>query len=189
MCLGDAIIKFAKTGIIDNKDLKDLYNNTQFKSQSNKIIPIDRNKFTPESPFNFRYITYQFDKALTQKTWCPEHIFTNRQIYALYHYYESRSKGIKMIDVGHYKYPLAEAANIIFHAEAHVGLCSGMGWLSVACGKTPDIWYSTESNCKFVQWAKDRWKDNNVTVNYFDKCFFLKPCTIAYDGLKYVYKQ
>lgn len=186
MCLGDDIISFAISGVVVNEDLKVLYDNVQFKHPSSKIIPIDKSKFSINSPFNFRYITYQFDKALTQKTWCPEHIFTNRQLHALYHYYES--KGVKMIDVGHYRYTLKEAANIIFHAESHVGLCSGMGWLSVACGKTPDIWYATETDCKFIKWAKQRWKDNNVTINYFDKCFLYKPCDVAYDGLKYMHK-
>jgi len=189
MYLGDDIIKFASTGIISSEDLKELYSTNGFKSPSKKIIPIDKDKFTTVSPFNFRYITYQFDKGLTQRTWCPEHIFTNRQIYALYHYYKSKYKNIELVDVGHYKYPLKEAANIIFHAEAHVGVCSGMGWLSIACGKTPDIWYATETDCKFIKWAKDRWKDNNVSVHYFDKCFLLKPCNVAYDGLKYEYKQ
>lgn len=192
MCLGDAIAQFSNVGQVDKcspcnqETLRYLYGDEIYKSNK-KVIPFPDNIFSDKSPHDFKYITYQFDKALTQKTWCPEHIFTNRQIYAIYHHYAS--KKFQMIDIGHYRFSLKECVNLIKHAEMHVGVCSGMGWAALACNKKPDIWYATDAQCKNVAWAKNQWKINEANIFYFDECFDIVPSQVTFDKLDYKYNK
>ena len=153
--LGDQIINFAIGKEVYSKELKELYNYThKFDNRDKpKIMPIKYNFNT--SPYKGKYLTYQFDKSFSQRTWCKEHIFDNRQIQAIYLHY--RSEGYDMVDIGHNKYSLKKTADIINGSQGHIGLCSGMGWFSLACGKRPAIWYSTDTQCKnlisFKQWG------------------------------------
>ena len=167
------------------KELKELYNYTHKFDNSLKptIMPI-KYKFRP-SDIKGDYLTYQFDKSYNQRTWCKEHIFDNRQLQAIYKHYES--KGYKMVDIGNNKYTLKQTADIINGSSGHIGLCSGMGWFSLACGKKPIIWYSTNTNCKHLTSFKVWWLFNKATIMYFDENFNLTDCNIAVDGKKYSY--
>lgn len=167
---------------IHNDELKELYDyEHEFdKTKKPKIMPINY-EFKP-SPIEGAYITYQFDKSWEQRTWCKEHIFTNRQLQAIYKYYQSR---FKMVDIGHGKYNLKETADIINGSQAHVGLCSGMGWFALACKKETHIWYSTDDNCEVLIGFKNWWLYNRAQIHYFDKEFKLINCDISVDGKKW----
>jgi hypothetical protein len=183
--LGDQIIAFATGKRVFNKELQQLYNyKYEFDVTTKPTIQPINYKFR-ESPLKGEYLTYQFDKSFEQKTWCKEHLFDNRQLQAIYKLYES--KGYKMVDIGNNKYTLKQTADIINGSKGHIGLCSGMGWFSLACGKKPVIWYSTNTNCKYLVSFKQWWLHNKATVKYFDENFNFIDCNIALDGKKYSY--
>ena len=185
MNLGDQIIAFATGKRVFNKELQKLYNyKYEFDVSSKPTIQPINYTYKP-SIFKGKYLTYQFDKSFKQRTWCKEHIFDNRQLQAIYKYYESQ--GYKMVDIGNNKYSLTETADIINSSEGHIGLCSGMGWFSLACGKKPVIWYSTNTNCRYLTSFKQWWLHNKASVKYFDENFNKTNCNIAIDGKKYNY--
>lgn len=182
MTLGDQIVGFALGKEIKHEELRELYSKTPPKLNNQPIIqPLS---YRPKSsPISGKYLTYQFDKGFGQRTWCAEHIFSNRQFHALYHLYSKQ--GFKLIDIGHSRYSLKTTADIISGSLGHFGVCSGMAWFSLACGVMPTIWYNTNSNCGHLSRFKNYWSINKVKIKYFDEEFELIPCNKAVDGKKY----
>ena len=180
--LGDDIIRFSRGEEIKNQELLALFGTRPEKTEGPPRIARINRAFKPTA-FAKPYFTYQFDKSFGQRTWYPEHIFTNRQHHAIYHHY--RSLGYGMINIGHGIYSLEDAADVISGSEGHVGVCSGMGWFAVACGKPADIWYSTEANTRQVEAYARWWTLNGARILYFDRSFKWVDCDIAADGKKY----
>lgn len=180
--LGDDIIRFSKGEKITNEELLALYNSHPEPTKGPPRIARMTYSFKP-SKFKKPYVTYQFEKSFDQRTWYPEHIFTNRQIHAIYH--RHRSRGYRMVDIGHRIYDLETAADIIHGSEGHVGVCSGMGWLAVACGKSPEIWYSTRAKTLQVEMYAEWWTLNGARIMYFDRSFQCVDCNVAADGQRY----
>ena len=168
-----------------NAELKQLYDyDYEFDKKTKPIIQPINYQFK-DSPFTGPYITYQFDKSWEQRTWCREHIFTNREIQAIYNHYKSQD--YKMIDIGHNHYNLKQTADIINGSHGHIGLCSGMGWFALACGKKPIIWYATDDECKHLKGFKLWWLHNGASIKYFDEEFETIDCKISVDGTKFNY--
>jgi hypothetical protein len=182
--LGDDIIRFSKGEVIRNEELMALYD---YRPEPTTGPPQIAKVSIPFRPSSFKkpYLTYQFEKSYDQRTWYPEHIFTNRQIHAVYHRY--RSLGYGMVDIGHRIYNLRTAADIINGSEGHIGVCSGMGWFAVACGKSPDIWYATRAGNRQIEAYAQWWTINGARIHCFDSSFQLVDCDIAADGKKYCF--
>jgi len=180
--LGDDIIRFSQGEFVRNEELLEMLGPAPTRRQSPPIIHRLAYRFQP-SPFSGKYLTYQFDKSFDQRTWYTEHIFTNRQIHAIYHHY--RSQGYEMINIGHRIFSLAKAADVINGSQGHVGVCSGMGWFSLACGKKPTIWYATRGGSHQVEQYSKWWQLNGAEVKYFDESFELVDCEVAADGKRY----
>lgn len=182
--LGDDIIRLSQGKEIRNGELLALYGTLPERREGPPLIAPIRYRFKP-SPLPKPYLTYQFDKSFDQRTWAPEHIFTNRQHHAIYHHY--RSLGFHMVDIGHRRYDLETAADIINGSEGHVGVCSGMGWFAIACGKKPVIWYATEVGSPQLRPYIGWWKLNGAGIRYFDQSFEWVDCDVAVDGKRYSY--
>ena len=181
MALGDEIIALSKGRRIGNKELISLYDSIPPRHDGRPIIKqID---YTPKPPpISGKYYTFQFDRGWGQRTWCPETQWSVRQLHGLYHHYKQQ---YNMVDIGHKKYNLTTTADIIMGSQGHVGICSGMGWFSVACGKKPYIYYATNSNYGYLTNWKRWWEVNGIKIRYFDEEFKCVPCKIAVDGKKY----
>lgn len=180
MTLGDQIFLFKDGRDVTNKELKEMYKGVDMSPSKT----VKRFSYTPSSsPIEGKYLTYQFDKNYSQRTWCPEHVFTNRQIHSIYHYY--KNQGYKMVNIGHSIYSLKTTADIISASQGHVGLCSGMAWFSLACGVIPKIWYSTNTNCTHLIKFKQQWERHKSPIYYFDQEFKLTPSKISVDGKEY----
>lgn len=182
--LGDDIIRLSQGKEIRNRELLALYDTLPEEAPGPPVIARVSRRFKPSS-FAKPYLTYQFEKSFAQRTWLPEHLFTNRQIHAIYHHY--RSLGFRMVDIGHRIYDLETAADIIHGSEGHVGVCSGMGWLAIVCGKTPDIWYSAQAGSRQIAQYSGWWTLNGARIHYFDSAFRMVDCDVAADGRRYAY--
>jgi len=181
MGLGDELIQLAKGREIDNNELSHLYDLSKLKKQEIPLIQKISYKTKP-SPIKGKYYTFQFDKGWGQRTWSPENQWSVRQLHGLYHHYKQE---YNMINIGERRYDLKTIADIITGSVGHVGICSGMGWLALACGIKPEIFYTTNSKCSYLDNWKRWWKLNGVQIKYFDEEFKKVPCNIAVDGKKY----
>ena len=182
MGLGDELIQLAKGRQISNQELVDLFDELPAPHEGIPIIPRMTHQAGPAT-IKGRYLTFQFDQGWGQTTWCQERLWNVRQHHALFHHY--KAKGFKMVDVGHRKFSLREIADLMQNSQGHVGICSGMGWLALACGIIPLIYYVTNARCPYLDNWKRWWAKNGVAVRYFDECFHLVPGGKAVDGMRY----